>query len=217
MPRVDRLVIHLGIPALALLVGLGLPVVARWLLDLSPGLPFRPVFRFAGAVDRPWEIAVNLVIWLGLGLGAARSAASEAAVITVDGAEVRLGGGERGVPRAEVAAVFLDGRKLVVLDHESRQRVRETVPVSAGEAARAFREHGYPWRDADPYADRFRTWVPGAPQLPSTVDTVLAAREAALKRKAHGEVRSLGEAVQRLGYVVREEGNRQYWRPLVSV
>jgi hypothetical protein len=120
------------------------------------------------------------------------------------------------VPRAEVAAAFLDGKKLVVLDHESRQRVRDTVPVSAADVTRAFRAYGYPWQDADPYADRFREWVPGIPQLPSTVDTVLAARAAALKRKAHREVRSLGEAVQDLGFVVREEGNRQYWRPLVA-
>jgi hypothetical protein len=218
LPLADRLVIFVGIPGLAVLLGLLLPPFARWLLDLSPGLPVRPVFRFVGAVDRPWQIAVNLVIWLLLGLVVARSAATESAKVTVGDAEVRLEHDNRTwtVRRADAVAVFLDRKKLVILDRESRQLVRDPVQVSGSAVAQAFREHSYPWRDADPYADLYRPWVTETAELPAAANSVLAARETALKKKARRETRELREAVETLGYAVREEGNRQYWRPLVQ-
>jgi hypothetical protein len=222
-PLADRLVIFIGIPGLAVLLGLLLPPFARWLLGLSHGLPVRPVFRFIGAADRPWEIAINLVIWLLVGLAVARSAASDSTKVTVGDADVRLDQDNRldqdkrtrTVRRADAVAVFLDGKKLVILDHESRQLVRDPVQLSGAVVARAFKDHGYPWQDADPYADLYRRWVADSPELPTAANAVLAARETALKKKARRDVRDLQEAVEKLGYAVREEGSRQYWRPLV--
>lgn len=217
MPLADRLVTLVGVPALTGLIGLLLPVVARWLLDLSPGLPMRPAFRFVGAVDRPWEVAVNLAIWLVVGIGVGSGLVAESAKVTLTGDEVRVhrSDGSRTVARPEVAGAFLDGSHLVLLDRESRHLVRERVKVPAAAVARAFREHGYPWRDADPYADLYRRWVPDTPDLPAEANAVLAAREVALKRKARREIRDLREVVEKFGYAVRDEGTRQYWRPLV--
>jgi hypothetical protein len=216
-PLADRLVILLGIPAVAVLVGLLLPPFARWLLDLASGLPVRPVFRFIGAVDSPVEVAINLAIWLGLGLIAARNALTGSPMVTVTDTELRVEKDDwiQTVPRADVAAVFLDRGKLVVLDRESHQLVRESVQGPAAAVPPAFRAHRYPWQDADPYADLYRRWVADTPDLPPAANGVLAAREAALKKKAWREIRNLGKAVERLGYAVREEGARQYWRPLV--
>jgi hypothetical protein len=217
MPLADRLVALVGIPAFTVLVGLLLPVLARWLLDLSPGLPMRPAFRFVGAVDRPWELAINLAIWLVVGVGIGSGVVSESAKVTVTGAEVRVDrpDGARTVARADVAAAFLDGGHLVLLDRESRHLVRDTVKVPGSTVAGVFREYGYPWRDADPHADRYRRWVPGTPDLPAEANAVLAAREIALKKKARREIRDLRDVVEKFGYAVRDEGTRQYWRPLV--
>ena len=81
--------------------------------------------------------------------------------------------------------------------------------------AAAFRRHGYPWHAHDPYADLFRRWVPDSGHLPPPVDAVLAARGTALRKKARTEARELRDAVEKLGFVVRDEGDRQFWRPLV--
>ena len=39
LPRADRLLIGLGVPAAGLLIGLLLPPLARWLVDKSPAVP----------------------------------------------------------------------------------------------------------------------------------------------------------------------------------
>jgi hypothetical protein len=54
------------------------------------------------------------------------------------------------------------------------------------------------------------------PELPATVNAVLAARQIAVERRSHRDAEDLGEAVQKLGYVVRTDGRAQFWRPLVQ-
>ncbi len=216
-PVVDRLVIFLGIPAGAFLVAALLPPLGRWVLGLSTGFPMRPVFRLLGAIDSPREWAVHLVIFLVVGLGVTWAAVTESAKVTLTDDEVRLDIGDRTqtIARADIDAVFLDGKTLVVLDRESRQLFCDSPRASRAALAKAFRAHGYPWQDADPYAEMYRRWVSDTPDLPPAVNAVLAARETALKKKAGQQVRELRDAVEELGFVVRDEGARQYWRGLV--
>jgi hypothetical protein len=214
--RGARLLTVAGPPALGLLVGAALPVVARWALDLSHGLPLRPAFRVAGAVDRPWEIAVNLTIWLVVGVAVAHTALGETVRLTVTDDAVRVEQRDRDetIARADVAAVFLDGDRIVVLDHRSLALARDPSPAGRDRVAAAFRAHGYPWRERDPFAGSYRRWRPDSRDLPAPVNAVLAAREVALRRKARTEVRGLSEALHELGYATRDEGTRQFWRPL---
>jgi hypothetical protein len=216
-PVIDRLVIYLGVPALFVLVGSALPFVARWMLGWGTALPLRPAFSVVGAIDGGWKVAVNVAIWLVLGLIVAFAAKNESAVVTLTNDRAHFGLGDKAtdVARADVAAVFTEGKRLVVLDHESRQVFRERTQASRQVLAAAFREHGYPWQDSDPYDALFRPWTPGAADLPSEVDSVLTARESALKKKAAKEAGELRDVAQKLGYVVRDQGTRQDWRPLV--
>jgi hypothetical protein len=215
-PAADRLVIVVGIPGIAVLIGYLLPVLARWLLGLSRGLPFGPVLRFVGAADRPLEVAINLAIWLAIGVTVAVAGWTEAAKVTIADGEVRASrdNNVRAVPRAEVAAVFCDGPVLVVLDHRSRQRIRDKHQAPAKALQEAFTRHGYPWRDADPYADRFRRWLPGAADVPAATQALLTVRESLLRKKNERQATELREAAEALGVVVRDEGNTQYWRHL---
>jgi hypothetical protein len=216
--RAERAVIMVGAPLVGLAVGLIVPVVARWALDLSIGLPFRPVWRVVGGVDRPWEIGINLAIWLAVGLGVAHTALGETVRLTLTDDRLRLEQRDRDetIDRADVADVFLDRDAIVVLDHRSLPLARDPNPASRERTAAAFRAHGYPWRDADPFAELYRRWRPDMPDLPAPVNAVLAAREEALRKKARKEVRGLSEALHNLGYVARDEGSRQFWRPLVT-
>ncbi|MGK5630271.1 YqeB family protein [Streptomyces sp. URMC 123] len=214
--RTDLLMMFAGMPALGAVLGLLLPPGARWLVEL-PILPMRGLFEFSAGAEEPWQIVAFAAGGLLLGLGCALAAATGAMKLTVTDARLvaERREGTEAVERADVAAVFLDGAELVVLGRDSRHLLRGAHQGSAGAVAAAFRAHGYPWREADPYAGRYRRWVPGAPDVPAEADAVLAARRVALKRRTDKDVRALNDSLERLGYVVRDEGGEQYWRPLV--
>jgi hypothetical protein len=216
-PRGDLLTILIGTPLLGLLLGLALPPLARW-LSKSPVLPWRDGITFVGSLDRPWQTGVAVGIGLVGGLLLAFTDIDETLKLRLTDAELVTEQHEdkRTVEHSRISAVFLDGKELVVLDETSRQVTRGTHKASAATLARAFRAHDYPWRDADPHATLFSRWIPGAPGLPAEAHAVLAARKAALKRKAGEDVRDLGEMLQGLGYVVRDEGKDQHWRPLAG-
>lgn len=216
-PLGDLLIIFGGIPALGLLLGLLVPPFARWLIGLSIPLPMRALLRLLAAANEPWEIAIGLGAGLVLGLGVALVAMTDATKVTLTDAELRLDrdGPSRTIARGDIDAVFLDGKRLVVLDRESRLLVSEAHQAPAGALASAFRAHGYPWCEADPHADRYRRWIPDTPDLPLAVNALLAAREVALEKKSGKDILDLRDAVESLGFTVRDEDARQYWRPLV--
>jgi hypothetical protein len=208
----DRLLIICGPAVLGLLLTAALPPIARWLLGFGFGLPFGAVFRVVAGVDAPWELAVQGAILVGLGLFATAALYEHLTPITVTFGQVRLG--KRELSRSAVTALFLEGDTLVVLDRESRQAVRCTPRARRSVLARTFPEFGYPWRDTDPYADLYRPWTSAA-DLPPEVDAVLSARVVTLRKKAGKEAGELRATLEKLGYTVRDERDRQFWRPLV--
>jgi hypothetical protein len=79
--------------------------------------------------------------------------------------------------------------------------------------AAAFRSHGWPWHDDDPWADDFRRWVPGDPALPPSADAVLRARAAMLRSDKTSDAAELRRELARLDVVVRDVDKVQHWRP----
>ncbi|MEV8021177.1 hypothetical protein AB0O76_33560 [Streptomyces sp. NPDC086554] len=220
-PRGDLLVVLIGIPLLGLLLGVALPPLARWLAK-APVLPWRDGITFVGSLDKPWQtgiaMAVGLVVGLVAGLLIAVTELTEALKLKLTDEHLETDQNDltRTIARAEVSAVFLDGKDLVILDGTSRQFARGARTASPTTLAKAFRTHGYPWSESDPHAPLFHRWIPGVPALPAEAHALLAARKAALKRKAADDARDLVETLQGLGYVVRDEGKDQYWRPLAA-
>jgi hypothetical protein len=213
----DRLLIVLGAPALGLAAGYLLPRGAEWAVSSLSWVPMRGPLELIASFDGSWALIAFLVAGVVLGLGVAYAAIVESLRVTVTGSEIRLDRDEksRTIARADVDLVFLDGKALVVLDGESRQLARERHEATADKVERIFRAYGYPWLDVDPYAQLWRRWVPNTPDLPGSVNAVLAAREVALREKAAKDVAELGDEVQRQGFAIRDDGTRQYWRPLV--
>jgi len=113
-----------------------------------------------------------------------------------------------------VAAVFLDGKDLVVLGPDTAELARERTDHGADRLRGAFEAHGYRWCDADPHRDAFQRWVDGMPGLEQHAQAVLRARRTALEAKDTDDGAELRAELARLGVVVREEGHRQYWRPV---
>jgi len=131
--------------------------------------------------------------------------------------EVSLEQGEnrRTIPRRDIASVFLDGKELVILGTSGHELVRMPGVEHPEDLAEAFQNHGYPWSaDGDPFKDRYRRWVPDLPELPPSAHALLKVRERALKEKNKKDIAELREELAKIGYIVRDEGVNQYWRPV---
>ncbi|MGP4111296.1 YqeB family protein [Streptomyces sp. 4N509B] len=213
----DRVLLIVGGPLLGAVLGILLPPLAGWLLGLS-WVPEHGLLRLVDSWDgvvAPALLGLGGLL-LGLVLAGLAIASTMRVTLTDEWIEIRRSDDRRTIPRGEVDAVFVDGKKLVVLDRESRQLLRETSEADTATIARAFAAHGYPYVKRDPYEDIFRRWVPDTPELPGAVNALLKAREAALKKKAADDAAELHDEVQKLGFVVRDgKSARQYWRPLV--
>ncbi|WP_077058408.1 hypothetical protein [Streptomyces sp. MP131-18] len=213
----DRLLIIVGAPVLGVLFGAVLPPVAGWLAD-RPWAPMQGPFELIASFDGPWVAVALAAAGLLLGLGFAALALASCLKVTLVDGEIRLDkdGMSRRIARSDVDAVFVDGKQLVILDPASRELLRERHESSPAALARGFQEHGYRWAgQSDPYAELYRRWVPGTPDLPPAANAVLRARETALRKKHGDDVAELREEVQKLGFVVRDREDKQYWRPLV--
>ena len=216
-PRADLAVLLGGLPLLGAGLGLALPALARQLVKL-PVMPAEKLVEFAGSLGAAWHLLVLAVLGAALGAGAGVIGLSESLVLTLDDTRLRSegggGDGEESLRREDVGAVFADGKELVVLAGDSRQLLRGEHAAPARKLAEAFRAHGWPWHESDPYADLWQRWIPRAPAAPAELDAILAARKEALKRKAKDDVRELSQSADRLGYALRDEGKDQFWRPL---
>lgn len=215
-PLTARLRVLLVRPVRFALVGLLLPALGEWLWNLLLGRPLGPPYLGGEETLAGAAVGGGLLFAGAFIIGWRKLSGIPTVMLTVDGVCVYRRDGPQTVLRMDVAAVFLDGPVLVVLDRESRQVVRDPIELPASEVAAAFQSYGYPWCSADPYAARYRPWVPGTPEIPSSLHAELVQRRRALRMGASLDTRCLQEAVETLGYTVREVGTDQYWRPLVS-
>ncbi|AZM50065.1 hypothetical protein DMB38_33575 [Streptomyces sp. WAC 06738] len=210
-----RLLLLAGLPALGLFLGWLVPRVADEVAGLK-WAPMRGPFELVASFDDGWTAVAGPVVGLVLGLAGGLLVYVLAMRVTFEGDTVRIDkdGESRILARAEVAAAFLDKDRLVILDAASRQLLRRPTDLEPADLARGFTAHGYRWLHEDPYAGCYHRWVRGSAELSAAANAVLKAREHALGKKNATDAEELREEAQRLGYVLREEGTRQYWRPL---
>jgi len=211
-----QLLVYVGGPALGLGLGYLLPPLARRLATL-PWIPFQGPMELIAGFDGFWVPLVSAAVGLVLGLFLAMVVHSESLRVRLTDTEVRLTKDEQTqtIGRSEVSAVYVEAQRLIILDRESRRIANESTASRRATIARAFQAHGYPWVERDPHAELYRRWVPETPELPGAVNAVLRARERSLQQKSGRDSTELATEVQTLGYVVRDDGHRQYWRPLV--
>ncbi|WP_326691724.1 MULTISPECIES: hypothetical protein [unclassified Streptomyces] len=206
-----------GVYVVCVLVGVGLGwlvgLLADWLLTL-PWAPMRGPVELVASIPAPGLPAAGAVAGLVLGFVAQH----EQLVVRLSDDRVvlaRKGREEEFSPDA-IAAVFRDGKQLVLLGHDGGELTRQGCDLDAGRVADAFTERGYAWADSDPHKDEFRRWVPDTPGLPEGANAILKARQKSLEKKdpSDGDLQELRAELARLGVVVRDEKRRQYWRTL---
>ncbi|MFC4565550.1 hypothetical protein ACFO4E_27145 [Nocardiopsis mangrovi] len=204
------------------LLGAGIGSGAAWLLALAAGwalaLPWTP---FEGPLELITSFPEGRVpiggAVLGVlgGLALALLAEGDYVTVTVGDDQVAIARGDRrhDVHAASVGAVFLDGRRLVLLGPDTEELAAESGELpNAKRLAAAFAAHGYPWAEADPHRGEFRRWVVGHPGLSAEAHAFLKARARALEKDEAADAEQLREELAALGVVVRDEGGRQFWR-----
>ncbi|GCD35377.1 hypothetical protein OEIGOIKO_03120 [Streptomyces chrestomyceticus JCM 4735] len=211
----ERAVLWAGFPVLG--------AVALWLVSRAAGwvasLPWAPMqgpFKLIASAPEPLLSIASVAVGALLGLAVAFFAEREyvTADIGPDRAALTVDGVTRTVPRAATAAVFRDGKNLVLLGHDTAELVRLCGDFDADRFAAAFERHGYPWHpDGDPYAADFRRWVAAQPDLTSAAHALFKARAHALKKGEKKDAEQLREELARLGVVVRDDKDKaQHWR-----
>ncbi|MEV1289195.1 hypothetical protein [Micromonospora sp. NPDC049679] len=213
--RGDRALLLIGFPLVGAVLGFFLPRLADAALTL-PWVPFAGPVRLIAALQTPSAAAITALLGAAAGLWLAFMAITESLAVILTDHEVRLGrdGVEQTIPREQITAVFLDGKHLVLLGTADQELARDKPESSAARVARAFTRHGYPWLpDGDPHRDAYRRWIPDTPDLLAGAHALFAARERALHKKESADIADLRKELAKLGYVVRDEQTRQYWRP----
>ena len=217
-PAVAHVLLWTALPVLGAGTGWLLTRLPGWVSGL-PWAPFQePLTRLAPLVG-----PAATVVLLGLGAVAgclcALMAYDEVTTVRVDPGGVTVTRADRttAAGREDVAAVFCDGRDLVLLRPDGGEAARERTWHRPVRLRRAFSAEGWPWRDGDPYAAEYSRWVEGLPDVGAREEALLRARHAALRSGDAADAGALREELGRLGVVVRDEGRRQYWRRVHAV
>ena len=195
-------------------VGAGLGWLVQHLLEWILRIPFAPLrglLRQAERIPEPQLTIGALLVGAGLGLVLAYYIDRESLTVRAAGTEVVLTrpGVHRTIPRGDITTAFRDRDELVLLDRAGREIAREPFLVGAQRLAALF---GTTWRDQDPYADAYRRWVPGLPQVPAEAEALLVARQKALDKGDDRDIRELRTELARLGFVLRDDRKRQHFR-----
>ncbi|MEP7795406.1 hypothetical protein [Sanguibacter sp. 25GB23B1] len=188
-----------------------------WIVGLS-WVPFQGPLSLVDELTGSWTVLALVVLGVALGLVLALSVYGDVVYVTVEPQAVVVTRGDevRRVPRSAVATVFLEGGHLVVQDASGRRGARAPVDHLPTDRLRAvFIGCGYRWVEADPLAGAFSRWFENAPGLPAGGDAILAARQKALDGGQEEAAEDLRVELDRVGVVVRDEGGRQFWRPVV--
>jgi hypothetical protein len=199
-----------GLPAAGALVVWLLKLLATWLVTL-PWVPFRGPLKLVDAIPEPWATLGALGVGLVGGLVLSLMAHAERLAVTVSPQQVRLAcdNYEATFEPAEVGAVFVDRRQLVLLGHDTGELTRQPSELDTATLKAAFTRHGYAWQDDDPHVGEYRRWVPDMEGLPPSADALLAERA---KKLDGSDAHELRAELAKLGVVVRDEKRKQYWR-----
>lgn len=190
-----------------------LKLLVGWLVTL-PWVPFKGPLRLIDSIPEPWGTLGAVAVGLAGGLVLALMWHGERLGVTVSPERILLEGDEYAATfeRADVAAVFVDKKQLVLLGHDTGELARRPSELEVTALKAVFTRFDYPWRDGDPHAGEYRRWVPDIPGLPPGANALLAARAKRLNSLDDTDAKELRAELVKLGVIVRDEKKKQYWR-----
>ena len=209
----ERIFVLIAFPVVGALLGWGVRALADWASGVD-GLPFGQMTDLVASWNSPWSLVAIIAVGVVAGLAFALFAIHDDVKVTIGPGSLTLKRGDKSstYQRAEIDALFIDAKHLVLLDRQTAELAREPFDAKADDLAAALRDRQYPWYEADPYTSAYRRWLDGAPELTQAENFVLRTREKALAEDDKDEAADIRNELTKLGLVVRDEGHRQYWR-----
>jgi hypothetical protein len=200
-------------PLLGIALGWAVPRVAPWVQDL-PLLPLDGPLELVQRIPEPHVTIGAMVLGAVAGLLLASMVAADLVTVTVADERARIvrGAHAHDVLRSAVGAVYMDGKRLVVLDNRGAEMLRESTDLPADRLRAAFTAHGFPWSTGDPFAEIYRPWIDGDPDLPRGADPLLRQRAMALREGKADRADEIRADLVRVGVVVRDRDRAQTWR-----
>lgn len=205
------------LPLLGLLLGWGILAIADWVAGLA-WAPFQGPFQLVAEAPRPAATIVVLALGAvaGLVFGLVILGDSLVIEVTEEAVVLRRGDTVTRVGHTELGSVHLDAKELVFLDDTGLEVARVSSDLPVDRVRNSLLEAGHRWHDSDPFADDFRRWVEGTPDLTGAANAVLAARARALGKGEAEDAADLRRELIKLGLVLRDRDDRQYWRTVAD-
>ncbi|MDU0154406.1 YqeB family protein [Bacillus cabrialesii] len=198
---------------IGLTIGYFIPQFAKWALSL-PWIPFEGPLRLVTSFQGSPAAFITALLGMSAGIWFAHTVIAMllSVKITDDTVELIKGKKVQTIRSDNIALVFLDHKRLVLLGTAGYELAREEIDEKSVNIENAFKKHHYEWAAADPFKDQFRRWISDAPDLSPGAHALLKARHKALKDEETDDVEEFRLELAQLGIVVRDKGTRQYWR-----
>ncbi|MBU8568226.1 hypothetical protein KM914_17730 [Virgibacillus pantothenticus] len=194
-------------------LGWYIPAIADWLLTL-PFIPMEGLLEKIVSFDRFLVSVIASVIGIILGFAFSWYVFYETLKIQISEQEVQLyiRNTQQVIKKGDITAVFMEQKQLVIQDLDGNESFREVSDIEVERVEEAFREHGYPWCDEDPYLHEFRKWELGNSVFPSEINSILYERLKAIREDEEKQANLLKQDLNKLGVVVKDRKTEQYVR-----
>ncbi|WP_257009771.1 YqeB family protein [Evansella halocellulosilytica] len=217
LSKVEKLIIIILPPILGGVVGWFGQTVAYWLSKI-PFIPFGGPLNWYSALENPWIPIISGSAGLLAGILFTIYAFSESLKMTISDKELELHLKNKVeiFAKKDIFALFIEGKKLVLLDHHGNELFRGQFESKKDHVEESLKRHNYPLKMNDPYENQYQRWVKDHPDFSGQINTLLSDRYDALKKGEQEEIQSLRKDLVKLGVIVKDEDDRQYVRKVES-
>lgn len=209
----DKAILVIVGPLLGMVIGWFIQIIASWLIKI-PFIPLQPFFKWILDWNSSWVSLIGAIVGLIAGILFVLYAFSESLKMTVTDHEVRMKRYEQEekLQKSKISTVYMDKKEIVLLGLKGEELYRSHTDAKKEAVEEAFYKHRFPWKNEDPYGKEYQRWVPEHPDYPASVNSLLAARERAMKEDDEKEASILRKDLAAQGAVIRDKDNRQYVR-----
>lgn len=213
LSKSEKAILIIISPVLGALSGWFVSKIAEWLIKI-PFIPFEGPLKWITTFEGFWVSIIGMVVGVIAGIIFTLYAFHETLKVSISDSEVRLEVKEKAetIMKKDIFSIFMEDKQLILLGANGTELYRGKPEAKENLIADAFIHHGYPWAEKDPFENQYQRWVADHPDFPSHVNTLLAARERALKNDELEETHILRNDLTKLGVVIRDEDKRQYVR-----
>lgn len=211
--KLEQALIVAVLMILGAIIGWFIPVIAEGALKL-PVIPLEKIIAYIASLNhfRVSIVATIIGIFAGLILSFLLFRDSLKATVADHQLKLELEDSTKIIERKHISAVYYEKKRLVVLGQRGHELYRAVLDTKLDSVRVAFQRHGYPWKDADPFAGQYQRWILDNPNFSSHIHSLLNARERAIKESNKKEARHLREDLAIAGIVIRDEKDGQYVR-----